>query len=76
MNCGHSDEDANLCVDAETDAVSGHMSGGRADWYGIQLAVAEGLGSKGSLVEVWVGRRSYNRCRCLCSEWFGCSGLS
>ena len=64
IKCGYSEGDANVCVDAETDAVSRHMSGDRSDLHGIQLAMAEGLRFRGSRVEVRVGRRRYNRCRC------------
>ena len=64
IKCEYSEGDGNVCMDAETDAVSGHMSGDRSDLHGIQLAVAEGLGVRGSRVEFRVGRRSYNRCRC------------
>ena len=64
IKCGYSEGDENVCVDAETNAVSGHMSGDRSDLHPIHRAVAEGFRFGASRVEVRVGRRSYNRCRC------------
>ena len=51
-------------MDAEADAIPGHISGDGSDWYSIQLAVAEGLGFRDLRIEIRVRRRSYSRCRC------------